>query len=376
MPQQQYKYSQQSPYGPKVITGLGGTGKKNKKKRSRGKSSGSSSLQKSNPKHSGPDWKRLRSVVQTKYGQLSVVKLDALIFDYNRSLRGAAFFHELKRPVYKLGFQDGIKPSKYSAFWISYGNTKPDQQATIRLYEEKSRKAIFLCKREKQGANCLFAPSPEDEFRTLIGADKAYPEKRELLGKAERAGFNSLNFDNLMKKLKESYLDLLVDFLILLIENGFKKQVNAMLSTPGSFEIFKKDNNDNTEHAVKTRYHVADAKQIPSSDEIQAGDRVYCQLSSVIVVENTFSCVNRNHVMVPVILEVLLKRKGDDLPYTASLQPTIVSNASASSCIRRSFTESTTCSRTPITSSSIDSSMMEGFTASHPPHRNGHPNPS
>lgn len=314
MPQQQYRYSQQSPYGPKVITGLGDARKKNKKKKARGKLSGSFNLQKSDAKLPGLDKKRLRCIVQAKYGQLSIVKLDALLLDYNRTLREAAISHKLERPVYKLGFQDGIKPSEYSAFWISYGNTKPGQQVIIRLYEGISRDAMFLCK--GQDGTCLFAPTKEDEFQPLFMAEKAYPKKIKLLDKIKLVGFGDVKFKNLAGKIRDCYLNTFTDFLTLLIKNGFKKQVDTMLSTPGSFEIVR---NEKTEHTIKARYHIADAKPIPSSDEIQAGDRVYCQLSSVIVVENTFSCVNRNHAMVPVILEVLIKHKGNDLPNTREL---------------------------------------------------------
>lgn len=312
--QQQCKYSQQSPYGPKVITGPRDTRKKNKEKSSRNKISDSSNSQKTDSKHSELDKEGIKRAVKSKYGTLSFAKLDSLLPHYNNTLRKVAIFHVLEKPVCKLGFQDGVKLTRTVGFWISYNSVMNDGQIIIRLYEEKSRTVLFLCK----GLNgaCLFSPTKEDEFQELNKAEKTYHEKRKLLDKIKRARFDAIKFSNLTKKLKKCYLDIIANFLVLLVKNGFAEEVDAMLATPGSFEIITKNN---TEHTPKARYHVADAKQIPSSDEIRAGDRVYCQLSSVIVVENTFICVNRNHVMVPVTLEVLLKYKDQDLPHTREL---------------------------------------------------------
>lgn len=262
--------------------------------------------------------RRIANTVQRKYKSLSIDKLDTISRSFKDILNLAKVYKELSKPTFHPGFVDGLRPVRTVSLYVSYVDTLPSGVAILRVYEENCRQAVLMSHDPKEKYKPYhFSPSLDTKFCTLEITKKLNPEKAAVLDKIRKVGLRDLKYSKIYEKLREAYLSMFAEFFTLLAEHGFKKEVEELLTSPDleiSLSIPEK-----AKPKPKPRYHVADAKQIPSDEEINAGDRVYCQLSSVIVIENTFSCVNRNHVMVPVILEVLLKHKGDDLPCTREL---------------------------------------------------------
>lgn len=50
------------------------------------------------------------------------------------------------------------------------------------------------------------------------------------------------------------------------------------------------------------------------------GDKICCQLSTIVIVVNTFHCLSKHHDMVKVTLEVLIKDKEKDLPFIREMK--------------------------------------------------------
>lgn len=262
--------------------------------------------------------RRIANAVQRKYRLLSIARLETISKKFNDILNQAKVNKELPKPAFHPGFVDGLRPVRTISLYVSYVDTLPSGVAILRVYEENCRQAVFMSYDPKEKYKPYhFSPSLDTKFCTLEITKKLNPEKAAVLDKIRKVGLRDLKYSKIYEKLREAYLSMFAEFFTLLAEHGFKNEVEELLTSP-DLEI-SLSIPEEAKPKPKPRYHVADAKQIPSEEEIQAGDRVYCQLSSVIVVENTFSCVNRNHVMVPVILEVLVKHKGDELPYTREL---------------------------------------------------------
>ena len=280
--------------------------------------SGSPDLQSGIDHSNGQNKKKISNAVKIKYGSLSVEKLDNISKEFSDILKQAKVTKELPRPAFHPGFVDGLRPVRTTSLYVSYVDTLPSGVVILRVYEEKCRQAVFMSYNPKEKFKPYrFSPSMDTKFCTLNESIKQHPENAEVLGKIRRSGLRDLKFSKIHSMLKECYLDMFTGFFTLLANNGLQNEVYEQLASQDleiTLSIPEK-----TETKPKLRYHVADAKRIPSEEEINAGDRVYCQLSSIIVVENTFSCVNRNHVMIPVILEVLMKHKDQDLPHTREL---------------------------------------------------------
>ena len=156
---------------------------------------------------------------------------------------------------------------------------------------------------------------PSCPFRKLLDATTKLPQCRGLLNLIYEAGIPRRPFKFYVQALRNSYLTAIGDYFIFL--EHFKRDAEVNYILFGGPQPEQKTSG--VKQPIPT-FPKPSGKMVPSSDVINKGDRIYCQMSSIIIVENTFKCLKKGHQMVGVTLEVLVKDAYGSTPFTKDLK--------------------------------------------------------
>ena len=163
--------------------------------------------------------------------------------------------------------------------------------------------------------NSIDHTEPNYPFRKLLDATTKLPQCRKILNLIYEAGIPRRPFKFLVQDVCNSYLTAIGDYFIFLEHFKRDAEVNHILFGGPQPE----QKTSGVKQQIQT-FSKPPGKMVPSSEVINKGDRIYCQLSSIIIVENTFKCLKKGHQMVGVTLEVLIKDVYGSTPFTKDLK--------------------------------------------------------
>lgn len=227
-------------------------------------------------------------------------------------------------PVYVFNFDDEIRKKKELSVKLSYSGLDLDGQEILSLYVAYIKETVYL--KAASDGTTLFSPA---KVPTDTSKEAYLPFKQAIKSKA-RFGFYKITleylndihiahtkFKNLVNKVKGMYIYAIACYYVFLEQHGFFPLVDQMIEC-----------SQHEQPQLKIPFIKLSGKQAFANDkddanqlsDVNDGDKICCKLSSVITVMNTFQCLEKQHHMVRVVLEVLIKNAYESMPFTREFQ--------------------------------------------------------
>lgn len=259
----------------------------------------------------------IRKTIQINYSQKPLSELNQSVKNLNRIATEINKFNVPKALTEYL--YDFNKPEKnQKGIGIKLGYSGLDVDGGIVLYAQLrigNRNRLFL----KQVGDAIFVNIEKKTTDTFQFLDVKTAKKKykwfepDIQYRLDRRILHS-KFKNLVAKLVNRFTCAIADYAIFLEKHGKQELVDQLMSDDGEISVsapipFIKLQGRSSMHTNSNN----------DDDILHTGDKICCKLTSIITVANTFRCVEEEHEMISVLLEVLLKHKSEELPQTIEL---------------------------------------------------------
>ena len=227
-------------------------------------------------------------------------------------------------PVYVFNFDDKKRNLKGIPVKLSYSGIDLDGQIVLSLQETYAQEKAYV--KTAVDDSLLFsvnkrtANGSEENFLPFDLAKKSkarYGFYRSTLLYFKDVGIANIKFHNLVNKLKQKYIRAIANYYVFLEQHGHIQRVDQVIecAEKGYQQYQIPFVNLSVEQAT-----VVDKRDEDQFTNINDGDKICCKISSIVTVMNTFQCLEKQHHMVRVALEVLIKDSCEDMPFTRELQ--------------------------------------------------------
>lgn len=270
-------------------------------------------IDKSALQHVSPDRKEIiRSGVRRKYSSLSIDELNKI---YLQNMEAALKIYndpEISSPSYELS----LKKKANVKLRITFACLDTDGSIVLKIKDRRYGSTVYMKTINNVPLyNSVAHTAQYYPFRKLLDATTKLPECRDILNLIYEAGITRRPFNLLVESVRNSYLVAIGDYFIFLEHFKRTAEVNHIL-----FGCPYPEQKASEVKQPTPAFPKPSGKTIPSNDVIRNGDKIYCKLSSIIIVENTFKCLNKGHQMIGVTLEVLIKNVNGSTPFTKDLK--------------------------------------------------------
>lgn len=254
--------------------------------------------------------KVIRDEVRKNYSSLPIDNLNIIYLQYLEAALEIYSDPEISSPSYEFTLRKNAK------LRVTFARLDKDGSIVLKIKDRRNGSSVYMKSiNDVPLYNNVDHTGPSCPFRKLLEATTKLPQCREILNLIYEAGIPRRPFKHLVQAVRNSYITAIGDYFIFLEHFKREAEVNHIL--------FGGPQPEQKALGVKQptlTFPPPYGKMVPSSDVINKGDRIYCQLSSIIIVENTFKCLKKGHQMVGVTLEVLIKDVYGSTPFTKDLK--------------------------------------------------------
>lgn len=254
----------------------------------------------------------IRAEVRKNYSSLPIDKLNTIYLQYMKAALKIYSDPEISSPAYVIS----LRKKANAKLRVTFARLDTDGSIVLKIKDRKNGSSVYMKTiNDVPLYNSIDHTGPNYPFRKLLDATTKLPQCREILNLIYEAGIPRRPFKFLVQDVCNSYITAIGDYFIFLEHFKRDTEVNHILFGGPQPE----QKTSGVKQPIPT-FPKPPGKMVPSSAVINKGDRIYCQLSSIIIVENTFKCLKKGHQMVGVTLEVLIKDVYDSTPFTKDLK--------------------------------------------------------
>ena len=186
-------------------------------------------------------------------------------------------------------------------------------RSQIKIYIKSTPDGTLLFSENKRtGRDAKYCFRPYGQAQNSKVEFGAY---RAPLKYLKARGLADSKFYNLVQKLKFKYIKAIANYFVFLEQHGLSQRVDQMIEGCGIG-----DPQLHIPFSKSCDKQADENNDVDQPADIKDGDKICCKLSSVVTVMNTFQCLENQHHMVSIVLEILIKNAEEDMPFTKELQ--------------------------------------------------------